>query len=419
MFTITQRSAKLKSGKSPIVLIVYGERRGTSNKRGQKIITLKTPACFPDEWNQEFKRYRKTVDGFKIYNASLKLIEDRCDKIYQNLVGKAQVPTIDDFIEQYKNVSKKKTNPPTVTDQWRKYAAKIKGEGRIKTNTVLLNSMRLWIRFYKDEIGNDIAIKDVNLETLNSFTSYMERIKNAPNTIGMRMRDLRTIYNYSRHTKVIPKDVDYPFEHYSWRKTKGRVLPHEHLTKEEWESFKTLTLEDKKLERFRDIFIFMVHCHGINFRDLVCLTYKENVKGNEIHFQRKKTRGKVTDKIKVFISPKMEKLMTRYRNAGVDQIFPVMSRYPEDPSKWQNTYEYTLKKFNAALKAIANEAEIEQGKRISSYVARHTYATLMYFEGISVSIISQSLGHTTEKETTNYLKSIDAERVYEITKGIL
>ena len=66
-----------------------------------------------------------------------------------------------------------------------------------------------------------------------------------------------------------------------------------------------------------------------------------------------------------------------------------------------------LKEFQHKLKKIANLADIETP--LTTYVSRHSWATIAKHSGIPTAIISEGLGHETEETTQIYLDSFDVE----------
>ena len=72
-------------------------------------------------------------------------------------------------------------------------------------------------------------------------------------------------------------------------------------------------------------------------------------------------------------------------------------------------YLRALRGFNLKLEKIASL--LLPGVKLSSYVARHTWATLAFHAGMSIGIISKALGHFSIKVTETYLKPFENERV--------
>ena len=62
-------------------------------------------------------------------------------------------------------------------------------------------------------------------------------------------------------------------------------------------------------------------------------------------------------------------------------------------------------RYNADLKIIGNY--LRHPVTLTSYVARHTWATEALRQNTPIAVISQALGHTSEQSTRFYLDSLD------------
>jgi len=98
-------------------------------------------------------------------------------------------------------------------------------------------------------------------------------------------------------------------------------------------------------------------------------------------------------------------------------VFQILNESHNTPKSIDNRIDKVLKIVNADLKIIGEKAEIQD--KLTTYVARHSAATIMKRSGISQSIISETLGHTSEKTTRIYLDSFEDETIYEATKSLI
>ena len=83
----------------------------------------------------------------------------------------------------------------------------------------------------------------------------------------------------------------------------------------------------------------------------------------------------------------------------------------------QNRLLRVIKQVNSNMKVIGKELEIETP--ITTYVARHTYATVLKRSGVSTSIISNALGHESESITQTYLDNFGTDVFFEANKHLL
>jgi integrase len=106
-----------------------------------------------------------------------------------------------------------------------------------------------------------------------------------------------------------------------------------------------------------------------------------------------------------------------YYNGEESYLFPILDESHDTPTKIDNRIHKLLRKTNKDLKIIGEKANIK-GK-LTTYVARHSFATILKYGGISTAIISEALGHESEKITQVYLDSFENNVLDEATKVIL
>lgn len=152
-------------------------------------------------------------------------------------------------------------------------------------------------------------------------------------------------------------------------------------------------------------FLLMFLFRGMPFIDLAHLR-KRDVKGDMIVYCRHKTGKQMTVRIPREAVPLMKELS--FKNRDSIYLFPILGDGFEDDEMYCR-YLTALRRFNKKLGKLA--ALLLPGVKISSYTARHTWATLSFHLGIPVGIISEALGHSSVRVTENYLKPFGNERV--------
>ena len=153
-----------------------------------------------------------------------------------------------------------------------------------------------------------------------------------------------------------------------------------------------------------DLFRFSYFMGGINFVDMAYLTWKNISEGRLIYY-RKKT-GKL---INLPIQEDAKFLLDKYRNSERQYIFPIFSSFHKTEQQRLNRLHKVITKVNACLKEIGKELHLPV--TLTTYVARHSYATVLKRAGVSTSIISESLGHSSEKVTQIYLDSFENSQI--------
>ena len=97
-------------------------------------------------------------------------------------------------------------------------------------------------------------------------------------------------------------------------------------------------------------------------------------------------------------------------------LFPII-HHPDGSLEAYKEYQAALKTLNKHLVAIGKYLKINQ--KLSSYTARHTWATMAFICNINPAIISQSMGHSSIKVTETYLKPFQQNIINEANKAVL
>jgi integrase len=114
--------------------------------------------------------------------------------------------------------------------------------------------------------------------------------------------------------------------------------------------------------------------------------------------------------------PKALDIILKYKGSHPDYIFPILTTQISEKDKY-NRINGILKTINKYLKKIGKYLKIETP--LTTYVSRHSYATILKRSGVSTSIISESLGHSNEKTTQIYLDSFENSQIDEAMKNLL
>jgi len=140
----------------------------------------------------------------------------------------------------------------------------------------------------------------------------------------------------------------------------------------------------------------------MNFVDMIRLSW-DNIQSNSIVYIRSKTKGRFVIKI---LSP-LQDVLDYYKLTynQTNYVFPILLKENMSPIQIENRKSKTLKKFNKDLKEIALLVGIN--KKLTSYVARHSFATNLKQLGVSTDIISESMGQQNINITNAYLKEFE------------
>lgn len=297
----------------------------------------------------------------------------------------------------------------TVGDLFNEYIAQLKNEGRLGYALSVQQVCNSLCRF-KGHL--DIYFSDIDVNWLKAYESWLRCCKLEDNTIGIRFRTLRAVYNLAITEGLVKADL-YPFKKYKVSKLHKETAKRA-ITKEQVKQLIEYDVSNVRLYKRLavDMFTFSYLMGGINFTDMAFLTDK-NIEGGRLVYVRQKTK-------KLIMLPLQEKaisIMNRYRSPQRKYIFPILDNRERTQRQIRNRIYDVLANVNGHLEDIGKELGVEL--KISSYVARHSYATVLKRAGVSTSVISESLGHSSERVTQIYLDSFGNEQMDEAMKNLL
>lgn len=255
--------------------------------------------------------------------------------------------------------------------------------------------------------GKQIQLSTVTPEWLRKYEKYLLTEGKTYTTIGMRCRAIRSILNEAKEVNLI-KENQYPFGRgkYEIPTGQGRKLA---LTLAQIKSLVTYTDGFEGTEHYRDLWFFSYLCNGINFADIITLKYGD-IHNDEIYFSRSKTirTSKVKKEICAIITPEMQAIIDRWGDPDKKPetyIFGFLNGN-ETPIQIKGKTRDIISRTNKYLKKIGKEIGVEG---LSTYTARHSYATVLKRSGANIAYISESLGHNDLKTTENYLASFERD----------
>ena len=230
-------------------------------------------------------------------------------------------------------------------------------------------------------------IREVDYGYLTRFEAWCLGRGMKVNSISILMRNIRTVFNEARRDGVTNL---YPFSTYKIKQEETRKRA---LTLDEVRLLLEIPVSEDQ-QRYKDFFMLMLYLIGINTTDLF-LARPEDLRNGRLEYRRDKT-GKLYS---VKVEPEAMEIIDKYR--GKDYLLDPMDGHGDFLS-WRS-------QLNKRLKAIGQQTG-RKGKilgkgpfsEISTYWARHTWATLAYEVGISVDVIGQALGHSDRSHTVTF-----------------
>jgi len=295
---------------------------------------------------------------------------------------------------------KKKSQNQNVYLAFEEYIVKLKEEKRIGTAGSYrdaLNSLR--------KFSAKLQFESVTVKFLEDYERHMIDDGKSATTIGMYLRSLRAIVNMARADKIISEE-QYPFGLKAHRKYEIPAGNNVKKALQESDISKIISYEPLSEEeaKARDLCLFSFYCNGMNMVDIFNLKY-EDIEGNFLYFYRKKTirTRKVKEPVEIYISEPVATIISRWGNKerlNKNYIFDVLDK-SMSAEVMHHIKNLEVRRINAYMKRIAKRLGIDA--KVSTYVARHSWATTLLRNGVSTAYISKGFGHASFATTEQYL----------------
>ncbi len=253
----------------------------------------------------------------------------------------------------------------------------------------------------------DVALCSVDASLVVAYECYLKSAGVCPNTSSFYMRGLRAIYN-----RAVEESLTWqrnPFKHVytGVDKTVKRAVPLEIVRR-----LRDLDLAaERALDLSRDLFMFSFYTRGMSFVDMAYLR-KSDLKNGILSYRRRKT-GQL---LCVKWERPMQDIVCKYagRTTGTPYLLPIIRGMKRDGRR---QYKTVLHHVNRHLKTLGEMLGLSVP--LTTYVARHTWASIAKSKNIPLAVISEAMGHDSEKTTLIYLTSLDASAVDNANSAIL
>ena len=255
--------------------------------------------------------------------------------------------------------------------------------------------------------GEDFTFNEITPEWLKGFEIHLRKRKCSWNTVSTYMRILRAVYNRAvdnNEAEYIPRLFRYVYT--GTRAEHQRALETGDVEKI-FAGLILLSGVNPAMQRARHFFILMFLMRGMPFVDLAYLR-KSDLHGNVITYRRRKTGRPLS----VTLTNEAMRIVRMYMNQDVHSpyLFSFL-RSPEGTMEAYREYQLALRSFNRQLLILGEFLGIPN--RLSSYTARHTWATTAYYCEVHPGIISQAMGHSSITVTETYLKPFQNKKIDE------
>lgn len=273
-----------------------------------------------------------------------------------------------------------------------KLAEHLKRTGQHRLAETYTSSVNSFLRFRGEQ--GDIRLDEIDEDLIKEYEYYLlEECKLCRNTSSFYNRNLRAIYNRAVKKKLTIDRHPFAEVYTGVDKTAKRSLPIQTV-----KDIKDLDFgEDIEMAFIRDLYLMSFDLRGISFVDLAMLE-TDQLKDGYLTYYRQKTR----QKLEIKWEKQMQEIVDRYHVEGSRYLLPILS---EDGGDLRRQYLNALHRMNVQLKKIGKLVNCPIP--LTTYTARHCWASTAYQLNVPTSSISQALGHDSEKTTRIYLNSLD------------
>lgn len=271
------------------------------------------------------------------------------------------------------------------------------------------------IKKFRRHTGEPLPFGEITPELLEDYETHLiEHYGNAQTTVAANFSAIRSILYKAMMKELVPQKEN-PFFKF---KVEQGTPDRDYLSRKQLARVEGLALpKDSLIWRVRSYFLFSTYCAGVRFGDMAKMK-RRHVSGGRLKYQMSKT-GNLKDmkmlpqarEIALHYLPEESSLNGRIEGPG-ERLFPIIEDYDTStPRKMLNAISAQNALINKYLKKIAEKADLDV--RLSTHIARHTFASMALRKGWDVDKIRRDLGHSSLKTTQTYLADFDDDDNYD------
>lgn len=357
-----------------------------------------------DEWNSEFDTLR--ITGNKERCNYLQSIQKRIQwdkKRLMNIINRFINIGYDFSADSIVDVYYNEVNDMTVFGYIEYLVVKLQNNGQVRTSETYICTLNSFRRFRH---GQDLYFVELDHDLLMSYEYFLKSEGLSMNTISFYMRRLRAIYNRAVEDGLAEQSNLFKKVYTSSEITVKRAISLKSIKR-----LKSLDLSFSPSKAFaRDMFLFSFYTRGMSFVDIAYLQ-KNDLKNGFLRYRRKKTN----QLLNICWEPCMQEIVERYMpESDSNYLLNIIKDNKTDARK---QYLNALTLINRSLKSVGQLIGLD--KPLSMYVARHSWASVAKSEGVSLTVISEGMGHDSESTTKIYLASLESSVIDKVNKKII
>ena len=395
--------------KYPVKLRVF-----TPNPRKQMLY----PTIF-DFTIDEFKDIWETLKPAKKYKEikrKLNELEEKALKIAEKIVPF----TIEGF---EKKINRRKDDGISIPYHYEELIDELKKRDQFNTADTYSLSEKSIKKFTEEKLKKNyskLTLLDITSDWLKDYEDYFTKEQNRSlTTVSMYLRVLRTIFNKAISEGEI-EQKSYPFGRRKYQVPATKNVK-KALSKAELKQLFVSECINEGQQKSKDFWFFSFSCNGMNFKDIALLKYKD-IHNDKIEFLRAKTTSTSKGNLKsitVYLNDYSKDFINKYGNENKspeNYVFDILSNDMTAEKKQKRVKDF-ITNVNRRLKTLCKDNGLPES--ISTYWARHSYATNAIRKGASMEFIQESLGHGNLKTTQGYFAGFDSESKKEFATSIM
>jgi len=274
--------------------------------------------------------------------------------------------------------------------------------GKLRTAERYTTVMNSLARFLGDA---DIPLDEVGPDVMVRYENFLKVRGVCPNTSSYYMRGLRAIYNRAVEKGLTEHRRPFKYVYTGIDKTVKRAVPLKIIRQ-----IRDIDLSASPAADFaRDIFMFSFYTRGMSFIDMAYLK-KKDLHNGFLSYRRRKTGQQLLVK---WEKP-MQDIVDKYDTGDTPYMLPIIKDTDGDDRR---QYKNAAHLINGKLRRLGERLGLSIP--LTTYVARHGWASIAKSKNIPVSTISEAMGHDSEKTTRIYLASLDTSAVDKANSQIL
>ena len=360
---------------------------------------------YPEEWNA--RKSSVIVSNSNNRQAHLQLIQSQIDweiKQMQCIIHDKEMDGVSYSVDDLANEIQQLPTSQSVFTFFRKQIAKKEQMQCIGTKNNYVSAAARFMEFRDHE---DLAFSQMTSDMMEMYQSWLWNRGIRQNTVAFYLRTLRTLYNKAVEAGQAPSNDIFSHIQTTNARTCKRAISVNDIRKIE----KLNLSRGSSLDKARDLFLLSFYLRGMAFVDMAFLK-KSDLKCGMISYNRRKTHQNLNIE---WIKP-MPTIVDKYAEQTKDSLYllPILTGKESSPytayRKMEHNTNYNLKRIGEMI-----------GLKIplTTYVARHTWASIALHMNIPVATISEGMGHNSFKTTQIYLQSLDMATINEANKKII